>query len=110
MMQACSTLSGGQFVVMPFQIGETCIAGEMMVGSATNSSGAQKVNAATTCISSIGLATEASTFATAHDPDNADVQASQQLVVNPDLIVRARLSGSTTAAVALRPGSWATSG
>lgn len=102
-MQAANTVGGGHLVFMDMQIGHSAAAGVPLTAAATNGDGLEAVESATACTEYVGISTQAVTHATTHQSDNSDPQASMQVGVNPDMILRVRLSGSTTAGTAMTP-------
>ncbi len=100
-MQATSTVDNTPFTLMEMQIDHTAAAGVPLTASADNKSGVSAVDGTTTCTEYVGLLTTAVTYATAHVTSNADVQAAAQVVVNPNLVIRSRLSGTAAAGGAM---------
>lgn len=105
-MQFSGVFSGGAPVIKKFQIGEAMAnAGvPVLVGGAGN---AGVVLASTTAASDmIGLSLDVqATLVTAQQTDNSDPSRQISVVVNPDILIKALLSGGATAGTALAIGT-----
>jgi hypothetical protein len=105
-MQLSGLLAGNAPLIRRFQIGEAmATAGvPVVVGGAGN---AGVVLAATTTASDlVGITTDSqATLVTAQQTDNSDPERAVSVIINPDMILKAILSGGAAANTALTTGT-----
>lgn len=103
-MQAAYLMGGGPWFVQKLPIGEAIAVSGVCVetpAAATNGVALVETN---TAIDSLGLCISAApTYNTAQQSDNSDPAAYVDVIVNPDLVMSCRLSGSSTSGTALTP-------
>ena len=101
-MQAAYLLGGGPWLKKKMPIGEAiAVAGVCVQTPAAATNGVALVETAT-AVDSLGLCISAApTYNTAQQTDNSDPAAYVDVIVNPDLVMSCRLSGSSTSGTAL---------
>jgi len=99
-MQAAGSVSGGSFVFMDMDIGFSAIAGQPLQAAATNGEGLITATSTTACTNYVGISTQAVTQVNTQLV-GTDQQASMQVGINPDMILRVRMSGTAATGGAL---------
>lgn len=99
-MQLENILSGTAPRIMKFQIAADTIANIPLLIPAANGAGLAQPTA-TSAADMVGLTIDAGTFLTAQQADDADPAATVSVIVNPDAIYEAALSGDATEGTAL---------
>jgi len=96
-MDVIGNFAGKSPVILPFQIGEAMAAAGVPVVVGGAGIGGVSLAATTTASDFIGITTNIqATLVTAQQAGNADPERLVRVIVNPDMIIKARLSGSST--------------
>lgn len=105
-MEIAGLLSGGAPVIKRFQIGEAMATSGVPVVVATAGDGGVKLASTTAAADMVGVTLDSqSTLVTAQQSDNSDPERLVSVVVNPDVMLRAKLSGGATADTAMLIGT-----
>jgi len=96
-MQKAYLLGGGQNRIQKFMIGEAMATAGVCVQTPAAGTGGVALVGTATATDSLGMTIDtAPTYSTAQQSDNSDPSAFVSVIVNPDLVMRCRLSGSAT--------------
>jgi hypothetical protein len=99
-MQLDSILSGSAPRIIKYQIAADTIANIPLLIPAANGAGLAQPTA-TSAANMVGVTLDAGTFGTAQNADNSDPAVTVSMVINPDAIYKASLSGDATEGSAL---------
>lgn len=99
-MEFNNTLSGTAPVLKKYPIGATTIANIPLLIPAAGGGGLAQPTA-TSAANMVGMCLDAGTLQTAQNADGSDPEALVQVIINPDAVYRAKLSGGTANNTAL---------
>jgi hypothetical protein len=104
-MRFAGLLSGNAPCILKFQVGETfAAAGVPAVVAGSNDGGVKKATTIT-AVSAVGVTLDTATYATAQTSSGADPSAMVSVIINPNAIWQAKLSGGATENTALSLGT-----
>lgn len=96
-MEAAYTIGGGSYLMIKFQIGDTFPNAGVPAIAATDGEEGILNPSTTAAADQVGLVIDTQdTVVTAQQSDNSDPERLVTCIVNPDLVMRGRLSGSST--------------
>lgn len=100
-MKVAGTLSGGAPVVKKYQVAASVDnVGVPLLVSAANGAGLAACTTTST-VDMVGINLDTATYVTAQQTDGTSAERTVSMVINPDAIIHARLSGSATEGTAL---------
>lgn len=100
-MKVTGLLSGGAPVLMRYQVGETMGTAGVPV-EVTAANGAGIVLCETTgCVDAVGITVDTATYSTTQGSGASSAEALVTVIVNPDAVINAPLSGGATSGTAL---------
>lgn len=104
-MKFVGMLSGNAPTILKMQVGETfAFAGVPAVVAGANDGGIKK-GTTTAAVSTVGITEDTATYLTAQQTNNVDPSAYVSVIINPDAIYRAKLSGAAAENTALTIGT-----
>lgn len=105
-MEVSGFFSGGAPVIKKYQIGEAMANSGVPVEVATAGVAGIVLVETTTALDLVGITLDAqATLVTAQQTDNSDPAREVSVVINPDILIRAKLSGGATEDTALLTGT-----
>jgi hypothetical protein len=93
-MELAQILGGGNARIMKYPVSSTIIAGIPLLIPAAGGNGLT-TSTATGAANMVGVSLDAAVYATAQNSDNSDPEGQVSVIVNPDAVWRAKLSGGT---------------